>query len=140
MAKTPEMLKHRGFPHGLLGTQWQYTLRRANSKVTPLKAWPRHRTMDQTVALADIGFVQALYQYFGTTPFQRGNLDGERLCRLFGRELLPAERGFDPESYEALLKFNEPLARKNFPQAFEDEKKDASVTRNAGKSRGDEQR
>ena len=129
MAKTPEMPKHRGFPPGLLGTQWQFTLRRANSKVTPLTAWPRQRTMDQTVALADIGFVQALWQYFGTTPFQRGNLDGERLCRLFGRELLPAERGFDPASYEGLLKFNEALARKNFPHAFEDEKKDASTAR-----------
>lgn len=134
MAKTPEMPKHRGFPAGLLGTQWQFTLRRANSKVTPLTAWPRHRTMDQSVALADIGFVQALWQYFGTAPFQRGNLDGERLCRLFGRELLPVERGFDPASYEALLKFNEPLARKNFPQAFEDEKTDAGAARSTRKT------
>ncbi len=134
MAKTPEMPKHRGFPAGLLGTQWQFTLRRANSKVTPLTAWPRHRTMDQTVALADIGFVQALWQYFGTAPFQRGNLDGERLCRLFGRELLPAERGFDPASYEALLKFNEALARKNFPQAFEGEKTDAGAARGIKKT------
>lgn len=133
MAKTPEMPKHRGFPAGLLGTQWQFTLRRANSKVTPLTAWPRQRTMDQTVALADIGFVQALWQYFGTAPFQRGNLDGERLCRLFGRELLPAERGFDPASYEGLLKLNEALARKNFPQAFEDEKTDASAPRSTRK-------
>lgn len=120
MAKTPEMPKHRGFPAGLLGTQWQFTLRRANSKVTALTNWPRQRTMDPSVALADIGFVQALWQYFGSEPFQRGNLDGERLCRLFGRELLPAERGFVPTSYEAMLKLNVPLARKNFPQAFED--------------------
>jgi hypothetical protein len=137
MAKTSEMPKHRGFPAGMLGTQWQFTLRRANSKVTPLTAWPRQRTMDQTVALADTEFVQALFQYFGTAPFQRGNLDGERLCRLFGRELLPAERGFDPASYEALLKLNVPLARKNFPQAFEGETKDASVVRGNGKSRSD---
>ncbi len=137
MAKTSEMPKHRGFPAGMLGTQWQFTLRRANSKVTPLSAWPRHRTMDQTVGLADIEFVQALFQYFGTAPFQRGNLDGERLCRLFGRELLPAERGFDPASYEALLKLNVPLARKNFPQAFEEEKKDAGAARVNGKSRDD---
>ncbi len=137
MAKTSEMPKHRGFPAGMLGTQWQFTLRRANSKVTPLSAWPRHRTMDQTIALADTEFVQALFQYFGTAPFQRGNLDGERLCRLFGRELLPAERGFDPASYEALLKLNVPLARKNFPQAFEGETKDASVVRGNGKSHSD---
>jgi hypothetical protein len=122
MAKTPEMPKHRDFPAGLLGTQWQYTIRRANSKVTPLAAWPRHRTMDKSVALADIGFVQALWLYFGTEPFERGNLDGERLCRLFGREILPVGRGFDPTSYQALLKFNEPLARKNFPDAFDDGK------------------
>lgn len=120
MAKEPLMPKHQGFPAGLLGTQWQFTLRRANSKVTPLTAWPRHRTMDKSVALADIEFVQALWRHFGTEPFQRGNLDGERLCRLFGREVLPAERAFDPASYFALLKLNEALARKNFPQAFED--------------------
>ncbi|MCB5203117.1 hypothetical protein LH464_11615 [Neorhizobium sp. T786] len=120
MAKTPEMPKHRGFPAGLLGTQWQFTLRRANSKVTKLVPMPRHRTMDQTVALADTGFVQAIWQYFGAEPFERGNLDGERLCRLFGREILAAERAFDPASYTAKLKINEALARKNFPQAFED--------------------
>jgi hypothetical protein len=120
MAKIPEMPKHRGFPAGHLGTQWQFTLRRANSKVTKLAAIPRHRTMDQTVALADTAFVQAIWQYFGTEPFERGNLDGERLCRLFGREILAAERGFDPASYTAKLKINEALARKNFPQAFED--------------------
>jgi hypothetical protein len=120
MAKTPEMPKHRGFPAGLLGTHWQYTLRRANPKVTKLTAMPRHRTMDQTVALADAGFLQALWQFFGQEPFERGNLDGERLSRLFGREVIAAERGFDPQSYTAMLKINEPAARKNFPQAFED--------------------
>jgi len=119
MAKIPEMPKHRGFPAGLLGTQWQYTLRRANSKVTKLTAMPRHRTMDPTVALADAGFVEAIWQYFGPEPFERGNLDGERLSRLFGREIISAERGFDPASYTAKLKINEAAARKNFPQAFE---------------------
>lgn len=119
MAKTPEMPKHRGFPLGLPGTQWQYTLRRANSKVTKLTAMPRHRTMDQTVALADAGFLQALWEFFGPEPFERGNLDGERLSRLFGREVIAAERGFDPQSYSALLKINEPAARKSFPGAFE---------------------
>lgn len=120
MAKIPEMPKHRGFPAGLLGTQWQFTLRRANSKVTKLTAMPRHRTMDQTVALADTVFMQAVWEYFGSEPFERGNLDGERLSRLFGREIVSAERGFDPASYTAKLKINEALARKNFPQAFED--------------------
>lgn len=129
MAKESLMPKHQGFPPGLLGTQWQYTIRRPNPKVTPLTNWPRHRTMDQTVAHADLGFVQALWQYFGTEPFERGNLDGERLCRLFGREVIAAERGFDPQSYFAKLKLNEPLARKNFPEAFEDVKSEQSVKR-----------
>ncbi|MDO1584979.1 hypothetical protein [Rhizobium oryzicola] len=120
MAKTPEMPKHRGFPLGLPGTQWQYTLRRANPKVTKLIAMPRHRTLDQTVALADLGFMQALWQFFGAEPFERGNLDGERLGRLFGREVIAAERGFDPQSYTAKLKINEAAARKNFPEAFDE--------------------
>ncbi|MDO9418139.1 hypothetical protein [Pararhizobium sp.] len=120
MAKTPEMNKHRGFPAGLTGTQWQFTIRRANQKVTVLGQWRRHPTLDKSVALADAAFLHALWHYFGTEPFERGNLDGERLSRLFGREILPAERAFDPASYQALLKINEPLARKNFPQSFED--------------------
>ena len=120
MAKIPEMTKHRGFPAGLTGTQWQFTIRRANPKVTVLSAWKRHHSLDKSVALADTAFLHALWHHFGSEPFERGNLDGERLSRLFGRELLPAERAFDPASYQALLKINEPLARKNFPQAFED--------------------
>ncbi|QLF68395.1 hypothetical protein FE840_001875 [Peteryoungia desertarenae] len=127
MAKDALMPKHQGFPLGLPGTQWQYTIRRANPKVTPVTNWPRHRTMDQTVALADLGFMQALWQYFGTEPFERGNLDGERLCRLFGREVIAAERGFDPQSYFAKLKINEPLARKNFPEAFGEATSEQSV-------------
>lgn len=118
MAKIPPMPKHAGFPAGLLGTQWQYTLRRANPKVTKLTAAPRHRTMDQTVALADAGFLEALWQHFGAEPFERGNLDGERLSRLFGREIVAAERGFDPASYTAMLRINEPAARKSFPEIF----------------------
>ncbi len=116
----PEMPKHRGFPLGLPGTQWQYTLRRANSKVTKLTAMPRHRTMDQTVALADAGFLQALWQFFGPEPFERGNLDGERLgasvragsdCRrarlLIRSPILPCSRSMSR------------LREKSFPGAFE---------------------
>ena len=124
MAKESLMPKHQGFPPGLPGTQWQYTLRRPNPKVTPLTNWPRHRTMDPSVAL---------WQYFGTEPFERGNLDGERLCRLFGREIIAAERGFDPQSYFAKLKLNEPLARKNFPDAFGEVKNEQSVAKGVSK-------
>ncbi|GEO86215.1 hypothetical protein GCM10007920_11930 [Ciceribacter naphthalenivorans] len=120
MAKIPEMTKHRGFPSGLTGTQWQFTIRRANPKVTKITAWPRHPSRDQTEALADAAFLHAAWHYFGAEPFERGNLDGGRLCRLFGREIIPAEKAFDPASYQAMLQINESLARKNFPQAFED--------------------
>ncbi len=133
MANEPHMPTHQGFPLGLPGTQWQYTIRRPNPKVTPVTNWPRHRTMDQSVALADLGFMQALWQHFGTEPFERGNLDGERLCRLFGREVIAAERGFDPQSYFAKLKINEPLARKNFPEAFGEVKDEQSVKRGVKK-------
>ena len=85
--------------------------------------------MDPTVALADLVFMQALWQFFGTESFERGNLDGERICRLFGREIIAAERGFDPQSYFAKLKINEQLARKNFPEAFGDVKNEQSVAK-----------
>ena len=37
MPKLPNMTKHRGFPSGLPGTGYQFTIRRANPKgVTPI--------------------------------------------------------------------------------------------------------
>ncbi len=42
MGKLPEMTKHRGFPSGLTGTGWQFTIRRANPRgVTKLFEKPR---------------------------------------------------------------------------------------------------
>lgn len=121
MAKLPEMTKHRSFPSGLSGTGWQFTLRRANPRgVTKLFEKPRPLTSDRTEPLADAAFLQALWQHFGAEPFERGNLDAGRLSRLFGREVVPAEKPFDPASYQALLKINETLARANFPQSFDD--------------------
>ena len=40
---------------------------------------------------------------------------------LFGREVIPAEDRFDPESYEALLKIDVARARAAFPEVFEGE-------------------
>jgi hypothetical protein len=68
---------------------------------------------------ADAGFVEALWLYFGDTPFERGNLDAGRLSWLFGREVIPAEDPFDPESYEALLMLDVDRARAAFPEAFD---------------------
>ena len=114
------MLKHRGFPGRLPGTDFQFTLRRANPKgVTPLVARERFRDRKPADRRADAGFMAALWAHFGEEPFERGNLDAGRLSWLFGREVIPAEDPFDPASYEALLRIDEKVARVSFPDAFE---------------------
>ncbi|MDX1784709.1 hypothetical protein [Roseovarius sp. ZX-A-9] len=113
------MIKHRGFPGRLPSTDFQFTIRRANPKgATPLIARERFRDRRPADRRADIGFVAAIWACFGTEPFERGNLDAGRLSWLFGREVLPAEDPFDPESYEALLVLDEAAARRSFPEAF----------------------
>ena len=113
------MLKHRGFPGRLPGTDFQFTIRRANPKgVTPIVARERFRDRRAPDRRADEAFLSALWLYFGSEPFERGNLDAGRLSWLFGREVVPAEDPFDPESYEALLQVDEACARVSFPDAF----------------------
>ncbi|QKV20497.1 hypothetical protein HTY61_02990 [Oricola thermophila] len=115
------MTKHRGFPSGLPGTGYQFTIRRANPKgVTPIVRRERKRDRLPVEILADTAFLHALWHHFGNEPFERGNLDAGRLSWLFGREVVPAEQPFDPASYEALLKIDEEVARASFPDAFED--------------------
>lgn len=115
------MLKHRGFPGRLPGTDFQFTIRRAN-KAGATRIIRRERHADRASAdrRADEGFIRALWQYFGDQPFERGNLDAGRLSWLFGREVLPAAQPFDPESYDALLRIDEARARAAFPAAFAD--------------------
>ncbi|QIE47352.1 hypothetical protein G5B38_18495 [Pseudohalocynthiibacter aestuariivivens] len=113
------MIKHRGFPGRLPSSDFQFTIRRANPKgATPLVARERYRDRRPPDRRADTGFVAALWACFGNEPFERGNLDAGRLSWLFGREVLPAEDPFDPESYEALLVLDEAAARRSFPDAF----------------------
>lgn len=114
------MLKHRGFPSRLPGTDAQFTIRRANPKgATPIVARERFRDRRPADKRADLWFMAALWSHFGDAPFERGNLDAGRLSWLFGREVLPAEEPFDPTSYEALLAIDADLARRNFPEAFD---------------------
>lgn len=114
------MLKHRGFPGRLPGTDFQFTLRRANPKgVTPLTTRERFRDRKPADRRADAGFMAALWAHFGNEPFERGNLDAGRLSWLFGREVIPAEDPFDPASYDALLQIDEEVARRSFPEAFD---------------------
>lgn len=113
------MLKHRGFPGRLPGTDYQFTIRRP-AKGTPPALKRRERYADRRPAdrQADAGFMAALWDHFGEEPFQRGNLDAGRLNWLFGREVVPAEEPFDPESYDALLRIDLPAARAAFPEVF----------------------
>ena len=111
------MEKHRGFPGRLPGTDFQFTIRRANKGgATPLVARERYADRRPADRRADAGFMLALWQQFGEEPFVRGNLDAGRLSWLFEREVIPAEDPFDPASYDALLQINLPVARANFPE------------------------
>lgn len=113
------MIKHRGFPGRLAGTDFQFTIRRANPKgATPLVRRERRSDRKPADRRADAGFIAALWAQFGSEPFERGNLDAGRLSWLFGREVVAAEDPFDPEDYEALLRIDEAAARAAFPDAF----------------------
>ncbi len=114
------MLKHRGFPGRLSGSDFQFTIRRANPKgATPLTRRERYRDRKAVDKRADAAFLAALWDHFGDQPFERGNLDAGRLSWLFGREVIAAEDPFDPESYDALLVIDEAVARASFPEVFE---------------------
>ena len=114
------MLKHRGFPGRLPGTDFQFVIRRANPKgATPLIARPRFADRKAADRRADTAFMAALWRQFGEDPFERGNLDAGRLSWLLGREVVPADRSFDPKSYEARLRIDLRVARASFPEVFD---------------------
>lgn len=114
------MLKHKGFPGRFPGTDFQFTIRRANPNgPTPLVRRERYADRRSADRNADAAFLACLWDYFGNDSFERGNLDAGRLSWLFGREVIPAEDPFDPASYEALLRIDERRARAAFPDAFD---------------------
>ena len=113
------MMKHRGFPGRLPGTDFQFTIRRANPRgVTPITRRERHADRRPADKRADAGFMAALWEQFGEDPFERGNLDAGRISWLFGREVVPAEDPFDPASYDSMLRINADLARASFPEVI----------------------
>ncbi|RYH10672.1 hypothetical protein [Tropicimonas sp. IMCC6043] len=114
------MLKHRGFPSRLAGTDYQFTLRRANKGgATPLRARERYADRRPADRRADAAFLEAILEHFGDAPFERGNLDAGRLSWLFGREILPAEENFDDASYEALLRVDLKAVQRAFPDVLD---------------------
>lgn len=117
-----DMTKHRGFPGRYPGTDFQFTIRRANPKgVTPLQRRERYADRKKVDKAVDEAFMAALWEHFGEEPFERGNLDAGRLSWLLGREVVAAEEPFDPTSYEQLLRINLPVAQASFPAVFAEE-------------------
>ena len=116
------MIKHKGFPGRLQGTDFQFTIRRASkSGATPLAARERYADRKGKDRAADRAFLAALIDHFGEDPFERGNLDAGRLNWLLGREVVPAQDPFDPADYEALLRVDLAAAERGFPELFEDD-------------------
>lgn len=114
------MEKHRGFPGRLPSSDLQFTIRHASKKgATRIIARERFRDRKAIDRAADKAFMAALWEHFGEEPFVRGNLDAGRLSWLFGREVVPAQDPFDPESYDALLRIDLRRARATFPEIFE---------------------
>lgn len=114
------MIKHRGFPGRLVGTDFQFVIRRANPKgVTPITRRERYADRRPADRRADAGFMEALWRHFGEESFERGNLDAGRLSWLFGREVVPVDPdNFDPSDYDALLRIDVDVAQISFPDIF----------------------
>lgn len=114
------MLKHRGFPGRLPGTDFQFTIRRAVDKkgATPIVRRERFRDRRAPDRRADEGFLAALIEHFGEEEFQRGNLDAGRLSWLIGREVVAVGQ-LNPTDYEQLLRVDMKAAQASFPQLFE---------------------
>lgn len=113
------MLKHRGFPGRLPGSDHQFTIRRENRKkgATPITERERFRDRRPPDKRADAGFMSALIANFGDQPFERGNLDAGRLSWLINREVKPVGE-FDPADYDQLLQIDMALAEASFPELF----------------------
>jgi hypothetical protein len=113
------MIKHRGFPGRLPGSDHQFVIRRANLKgVSPIFRRERHADRKFDDRRADAGFLAAIWNHFGEEPFERGNLDAGRLSWFFGREIVAVDDPFDPQSYEALLRLDRAKAEISFPEIF----------------------
>ena len=111
------MLKYKGFPSRMPGSNFQFKIRRANpkgaTKLIQRERFKDRRIMDKN---ADKMFLTELVDYFGAESFERGCLDAGRLSWFLGREVLAAEEPFDPHSYYALLKLDLNRIRSSFPE------------------------
>jgi hypothetical protein len=113
------MQKHRGLPEFMYGTNIRIAIRRDADNPTPLKRRDRDWKRPPEQTQADEFLLAALYKIYGEEPFVRGNIDAGRINWLLGREIVAVDLNFSPIDYEALLKIDMDVARKNFPGAFE---------------------
>ena len=80
----PYMLKHRGFPGRLAGTDFQFTLRRANPKgATALIRRERYKDRKSADRWVDMSLVQALLAQLVYVPLVVVYLVAVRLSCLF---------------------------------------------------------
>jgi hypothetical protein len=112
-----KMIKYKGFPSRMPGTDFQFTIRRANVKgASKLISRERYKHRKKADSMADLTFLKCLIDYFGETVFQRGSLDAGRLSWFINREIVVVSSPFDPYSYEVLLRLDMKLIKFNFPE------------------------
>ena len=113
------MIKYKGFPSRMPGTDFQFKIRRMNPKgATKLIARERFSHRKRADSLADLTFLSCLVEYFGENVFQRGCLDAGRLSWFLNREIITVSEPFNPISYESLLRLDMKLIKANFPEIF----------------------
>jgi len=73
------MLKHRGFPSRLPGTDYQFTIRRDNPKgATKIVARERYKDRNPKDTTADLNFLACLFKQFGEEEV-KGDIALERM-------------------------------------------------------------
>ena len=110
------MIKHKGFPSRMPGTDFQFTVRHMKKDVSPIIKRKRKLDALSIHVKVDVTFLKCLIDYFGDKPFVRGNLDTARLSWLFGNEIVPADENFSPVDYNAMLKIDFDAVKSNYPE------------------------
>lgn len=112
------MIKHRGFPEYVPGTDLKVTIRRGVRPATAIVARVRHRDRTPALRRADAFFLALLIETYGDQPFPRGNLDAGRINWLIDRELVPVNPPFAPQDYDAELRVDLAAVAISFPKVL----------------------
>ena len=110
------MIKHRGFPSRMPGTDFQFTVRHKKKNPPAIISRKRKNDAQAIYVKVDAMFLKCLIERFGGNQFVRGNLDSGRLGWLLGREIIPADDDFSPIDYDAKLKINYDTVKINYPE------------------------